>query len=244
MLLTALMGVREGWTWGPRMYSPIGLGYQRLVPFLTTLPHHHPSSPPWYSVGAAPQGRGIVECVLGLPLAGTLNHIVMHANPMLAEVHLEGQNEDGTEISGTITVTQFEFHHLPIVPFKHLRISGEIKGLKLAYHGLHVYDSDTCGSGAVFNPDEVSPGGCVDPCSQEDHGGKCANFLLQCPSKIKCHAGDLQNIYTPLFIPLFGAVSHTSVNLIDTVLTLDDDSDYNIVNKTLVVHAKEDNFCQ
>jgi len=213
VLLTALMGVSEGWTWGPGMYGPIGLGYQRLVPYL----HHHSSSPPWYSVGAAPQGRGIFENLLGLPLA---------------EVHLEGQNEDGTEISGTITVIQYEFHHLPIVPFKHLRISGEIRGLKLAYHGLHIYDSDTCGSGAVFNPDE------------EDHGGKCANFLLQCPSKIKCHAGDLQNIYTPLFIPLFGAVSHTSVNLIDTVLTLDDDSDYNIVNKTLVVHAKEDNFCQ
>merc|ERR1712060_328740 len=144
--------------------------------------------------------------------------------------------ESSSGVSGTLYIEQWP--NLIGGLGAHVRIHGRIAGLERGLHGFHVHavgnTSENClAAGVHFNPDQVK------------HGARCgvhatdsAPFLptviLSCDPK-ESHAGDLGNIATPLF-------GETSIDQVDTILSLGDGGERDIAGRAIVIHAGADDL--
>jgi Cu-Zn family superoxide dismutase len=102
-----------------------------------------------------------------------------------------------------------------------VRISGEITGLKPgSEHGFHVHENGDCSA-----PDATSAGGHFNPTGQP-HGkmGTGAH-----------HAGDMPNQRA-------NAEGVADVDMVVSGISLDPDSDKNVVGRALIVHQQPDDY--
>ena len=111
---------------------------------------------------------------------------------------------NGSNVKGEVTFSQ---------DGRHVRVTGEITGLKPGLHGLHLHEKGDCSA-----PDASSAGGHFNP-EGKKHGG---------PTSAERHAGDIGNV----------TANRSGTATVDSTLT--GVSLASLTGKGLVVHAKAD----
>lgn len=122
--------------------------------------------------------------------------------------------EPGSAVSGKVT-----FLETP----QGLRVSADISHVSPGKHGFHIHQNGACGDGGKAAGDHFNP-------DNNPHG-----FILK-DGPSHAHAGDLGNIE-------IGADGHGQLEELVPNLTLAAGK-YNVVGKSVILHAKEDDFGQ
>jgi len=107
------------------------------------------------------------------------------------------------------------------------KIKGDIYGLKEGKHGFHIHEGNRLGNNCMdakghFNPDN------------KKHGA---------PGDEESHIGDLGNIESPgRNRPSKVRIESTAIRTVSGYSASAEDQKYNIIDRTIVVHADEDDF--
>jgi len=134
-------------------------------------------------------------------------------NEKLVAATVELVGANGFNLAGKLELIQ----NTPNSP---VMIKGSISNLTPGEHAFHVHTKGEIGNncadaGKHFNPKMMN------------HGS---------PNSTKRHVGDLGNIIST------NKAEETSITIIDSMISLQEDDDFSILNRAVVIHEKKDDF--